>query len=334
MKRILAIIMLLVLLLNGPHPKVERPLQRGVFRVGPRPIWVPIDLAARGYGPLRLFGVWQLQSDHNGFGGISALIVRADNKFTALGDNAVASDFGVGIDAGDATMTPLPLARRERREDWQAFDSESLARDPRTGRLWVGFEDGPAICRYSAGFERLEGCVEPPEMLGWGKRRSIESLVRLSDGRFLAIEEGRTGAGGRHDVLLWSGDPVDGRTGAPVHLSYEGPSGFAPTDALWLGGDRLLVLNRKLSLLGRGFTAKLELVRLPKLAAGVVLRGETITNFDSAGPVDNLEALALARETSGPVLWIASDDNHMLFQRSLLYRFSLPNAWVSDKPAP
>jgi hypothetical protein len=230
-------------------------------------------------------------------------------------------------------MEPLPLEANRANDRFQTMDTESVAIDPASRQLWVGFEDGLAICRFSPNFEQVQGCVRPKAMAQWSPRQSIESLVRFGDGRFLAIEEGTTGAGGRHDVLLWAGDPVDRRTPEPVHLSYQAPAGFAPTDALWLGGDRLLVLNRRLSLF-EGFTAKLVMVRLPRLAAGAVLRGEVITDFRSPGPVDNLEAMALGKEASGPALWIASDNNHLFFQKTLLYRFSIPSDWVSDRPAP
>ncbi len=68
------------------------------------------------------------------------------------------------------------------------------------------------------------------------------------------------------------------------------------------GGDRLLVLNRRLTVFG-WFTARLALVRLPGPAEGAVLRGATVATFDRPGPVDNMEALALTREggRAGPV---------------------------------
>jgi hypothetical protein len=333
MKRILGILLLLILLLDGPHHAVERPIARTVFSVGPQPIWVPIDLAARGYGRLKLFGLWELQSDLGAFGGVSALLVRPDGGFTALSDGGYFSTFGIGANSGDAEMAPLPLRRGKHGGHLSPTDSESLATDPATGRHWIGFEDAQAICRYSADFAIAEACVVPKAMSEWSTRRSIESLVRFSDGRFLAIEEGSSGASGRHDVLLWAGDPVEKGTPPPVHLSFAAPEGFSPTEALWLGGDRLLVLTRRLSLF-EGFTAKLVLVRLPKLKAGTVLRGEVIADFRRPGPVDNLEAMALARESIGPVLWVASDDNHLFLQRTLLYRFLLPADWVSSQPAP
>ncbi len=82
------------------------------------------------------------------------------------------------------------------------------------------------------------------------------------------------------------------------------------------------------------FTARLTLVRMPRLRAGAVLRGEVIASFERPGPIDNLEGLALSHEQGLPILWIASDDNHLILQRTLLFKFALPRDWVSDAPAP
>ena len=84
-----------------------------------------------------------------------------------------------------------------------------------------------------------------------------------------------------------------------------------------------------------GYTARLALVRMPRLEAGAQLRGEPIARFQRPGPSDNMEALALGRDSAGrPQLYVASDDNHLFLQRTLLFRFALPEGWVTDERAP
>lgn len=57
-----------------------------------------------------------------------------------------------------------------------------------------------------------------------------------------------------------------------------------------------------------------------------------------AAPVqhDNFEALAMSWEKRRgkqiPVLWIASDDNGLFFQRTLLLKFAMPTEWFADRP--
>lgn len=329
MPRIALILLLFVLLTPAPHLKLEPPLPPTPFAMKAEPLPQPSDL--RDYGPLRLTGVWRLRGGSDMFGGISALLAEPDGRFLALADSGQASRFRLD---GQGRIAALPRLDGERMEPVWKQDSESMARDSLTGRIWVGFERVQRICRYAPGFVRIEACARPPDVMRWPQEGSLESLVRFGDGRFLAIAERANTAHGGFDALLWAGDPVDPATPPPMHLTYHGPAGYRPTDALWLGGDRLLVLNRRLTL-AEGFTARLALVRLPRLEAGALLRGETIAAFRRPRPADNLEALALGRDSQGrPLLYVASDDNHLFLQRSLLFRFALPPDWVSDAPAP
>lgn len=328
MQRIAAILLLYVLLINAPAARPDPPLPPTALHVTARPLPVP----PQSYGPLRLTGLWHLTGSHRAFGGISALLVDDNGHVLALADSGETTRFT--LTGGPARIAALPRTAAIQSEPRWKQDSESMTRDPRTGRIWVGFERVQRICRYAPDLSRAEACVEPPAVARWPEEGSLESLVRLGDGRFLAISERAPARDGGFDMLLWAGDPVEGATPPPVRLSYRGPPGYRPTDALWLGGDRLLVLERRLTL-AEGFTARLALVRMPALRAGAVLVGEPIADFRRPGPVDNLEALALARDSAGkPLLYIASDDNRLFLQRTLLFRFALPDDWVSDAPAP
>jgi len=284
------------------------------------------------FGPLQLLDAWQLTSPHPAFGGFSSLLVDDDGGLIALNDSGELFGFRL-VEDGRGIVMPLPRFRVEQEVPKWRWDSESMVRDPVSGHIWVGFEHLQRICRYAPGFARLEGCVSPPEVRRWPLTGSIESLIRFGDGRFMAIAEMARRGDGAHDVLLWQGDPVERATPPPIHLGYRPPPGYRPTDALWLGGDRLLVLNRRLTL-AEGFTAKIALVRLPVLVAGAQLDGEVVATFAPPGLADNFEALALSHERGRAILWLASDDNHLFLQRSLLLRFALPEDWVSERPAP
>ncbi|WP_163365749.1 esterase-like activity of phytase family protein, partial [Enterobacter asburiae] len=61
--------------------------------------------------------------------------------------------------------------------------------DPATGQIWVGFERYNAIWRYDDGLTRAERSVEPAAMRDWSENGGPESMVRLRDGRFVAIGE-------------------------------------------------------------------------------------------------------------------------------------------------
>ncbi len=144
--------------------------------------------------------------------------------------------------------------------------------------------------------------------------------MRLRDGRFLIFSEGARG--GRHSqVLLFDGDPALAGIRATA-LRYLPPDDSRPTDAALLPDGRLLVLNRRFTILD-GLSAALVLVDLPALNESTVLTGEVIADFRSPAIVDNLEALSVTREGSATILWIASDDNFSPLQRTLLLKFAL-----------
>jgi hypothetical protein len=331
MRRIALILLLFILLSQPPIGRSGNGALAPVA-LSVRAEAVPVDAAVmqRDYGGLRLTGLWSLHGSIGAFGGISALLADADGRFIAITDSGESAMFKPG---GAGRMAALPRLASDGDTIRGNHDSESVTRDPVTGRIWIGFERAQRICRYAPELAQIERCASAAALQAWPIEGSIEALARLGDGRFIAISERANTPSGGYDALLWAGDPVEPSTAPPVHLTYRGPPGYRPTDALWLGGDRLLVLTRRLTLL-EGFTARLTLVRLPKLEAGATLHGETIAAFRSPGPSDNLEALALGEEGGRPVLYIAADDNRLFFQRSLLFRFALPDGWVSDAPAP
>jgi hypothetical protein len=332
MKRIAAILILFILLTAAPHYGQESLLRPTPIQLKVEALPFPPPDVQRAYGPLRLEGFWRLSSTVPAFGGISSLFVNEDGGFTGLNDSGEWASFRLD-GSPNGMMAALPRAPEQVHEQRRLQDSESMTRDPATGRIWAGFEAKQRICRYARALGAIEGCVRPAAMQAWPEQGGAESLVRLGDGRFIAIGERANAPGGGYDVLLWAGDPVDPRTPPPVHMRYLGPTGYRPTDALWLGGDSLLVLTRRMTV-ADWFTARLTLVHMPKLAAGALLRGEVIASFERPGPTDNLEALALSHERGRPILWIASDDNHLVLQRTLLFKFALPKYWVSDAPAP
>jgi hypothetical protein len=332
MQRIAAILILFILLTAAPHYGQESLLRSTPIQLKVELLPFPLPDVQRAYGPLRLEGFWRLSSAVPAFGGISSLFVNENGGFTGLDDSGEWATFRLE-GPPNGMMAALPRTHEQAGEQRRIQDSESMTLDPATGRIWAGFEAKARICRYARGFRAVEGCVRPAAMQAWPEQGGAESLVRLGDGRFLAIGERANAPGGGFDVLLWASDPVDPRTPPPVHLRYIAPTGYRPTDALWLGGDRLLVLTRRMTV-ADWFTARLTLVRMPRLADGAVLRGEVIASFERPGPIDNLEALALNHEKGRPILWIASDDNHLVLQRTLLFKFALPKDWVSDGPAP
>jgi hypothetical protein len=280
------------------------------------------DPARTMLGPLHYLGGWELVADTRSFGGLSALRVLPHGRLLALSDSAVVVDMpqpgnpGLGI----ARRLPRGSGAKALRS---MFDSESLAHDPATGKYWVGFEDGQAICRYDARFTVQESCVQWPEMRRWPGAMGAEAMVRLPDGRFLVISEGQLVDDDGRDTLLFRGDPADPKTPPPIHLVYAPPTGYDPDDAVLIGNGQMLVLNRRATL-SQGFTAIITLVDISDLRPGTVLRGREIAQLVPPIQSDNYEGMAIERAGSQRILWIVSDDNHLFFERTLLLKFALP----------
>ncbi|MCE7795212.1 esterase-like activity of phytase family protein [Sphingobium sufflavum] len=334
MERIAAILVIFVLLINGRHVDTRHPAIAVPIVITAQP--VPLDShdpARRTVGALRYLGGWVLGSDHPGFGGFSSLYRAPDGLLTLLSDTGEAATFRPGTGRRPGIFRPLPIFAAEAREPNWRWDTESLAVDPVTGRRWVGFELTRRICRYAPDFTRVEQCRPHPEIQSWPETTGMESLVRLPDGRFLALAEDAPGRGeaqedGAKDVLLFPADPVTPAGRRAVRLSYRPPPGYLPTDALWLGGGRMLVMNRRVTPFSL-FTGVLTLVDVGRPHAGQRLEGRVVARLESPLLHDNYEAITLSWERGEPVLWVASDDNHLLFQRTLLLKFALPRAWVA-----
>lgn len=326
MRRILIVLLLAILLLPAPHKNKPELLHPGPLLVQARPLPLQAaDPAQRRVGALDYLAGWQLTSPHSGFGGISSLLVDPPGQVLALSDSGTLMGFAVepGPHSRHPFIAPLPIRQEDRGQPWWAWDSESLTRDPVTGRYWVGFEMLQRICRYSPGFARVEACRTWPEIEAWPETGSIEAMARLPDGRFVAIAEMGMTSDGSHDTLLFSGDPAESSTPSPIHLRYVPPRGYRPTDAVALDERHLLVLNRRVTLKDL-FTATLAIIELPAAAQpNDQLRARTLARLAPPLLADNFEGLAVTHEGGRTILWIVSDDNHEFFQRTLLLKFAL-----------
>lgn len=326
MRRILIVLLLAILLLPAPHKNKPELFGPGPLLVRVRALPLSsIDPSVNQVGALTYKGGWQLSSPHRGFGGISSLMVDAHGQVLALSDSGTLMGFAVRPrpDNRHPFIAPLPVRAEDRSQPWWAWDSESLTHDPATDRYWVGFEMLQRICRYAPGFARVEACRTWPDIEAWPETGSIESMARLPDGRFLVIAEMGMTSDGSHDTLLFSGDPADEATPAPIHLRYAPPRGYRPTDLVALDERRLLVLNRRVTLQNL-FTATLAIVELPASPrAGDRLKARTLAQLAPPLLADNFEGVALSREQGQTMVWIVSDDNHEFFQRTLLLKFAL-----------
>lgn len=317
---VLALLCCIPLSASGPDPRL---LLGPEARVKAEPVSLDArDPSRNRVGALTYLGGVALASPDPAFGGFSAMRL-AGGRFTLVSDGGNVVSFRIGGDFrirdamfGDVSDGPGTGWNKPDR------DVESLTFDPATGTTWLGYERDNAIWRYDATLQHVQRSARPAAIRDWPSNGGLESLVRLHNGRFVAISEtGRPKSGKGRIALLFGGDPTEAPDRA-IAFTYLPPAGFDPSDAVELPDGRLLVLNRRFAIHAL-FTAKLTLLDPRAIRAGATIEGREIAHFAAPLLHDNFEALAVAREGEDTVLWIAADDNQQLWERSLLLKFRL-----------
>ena len=289
----------------------------------------PDDASRTRIGGLTYLGGIELTGSDPAFGGYSSLQVVGDD-FTLLSDGGNILRFTMGDDwrPRDVSGANLPAGPGI---GWEKDDrdSESMASDGRY--VWVGFERYNQIWRYDRGFSRDEGHVGPRAMAKWDANGGPESLALLPDGRFVTISEmshtpPRRWAGSKaarlktRDALIFAGDPL--RDPHPQRFAVIETGRYDVSDAAALPNGDLLLLDRKFDPPFH-FTTRITRVRAADIAPGRVALPVPIARFAPPLTSDNFEGLAVTREGGATMLWIVSDDNQSLLQRTLLMKFRL-----------
>ena len=287
------------------------------IRIRPVPL-NPDDLSQRRTGALLFLRGWRLDSPAARFGGISAIHVER-GRVTALSDTGDVIEFALPSRPGTVRgrIAPLP---RPTLPGLPKFNQDTEALAVAGDRAWISYERHNRIGRYFRPDWRWEVWSKPAPMQRWRSNSGAEAMVRLDDGRFLVFAEGAP-EGEYSDVLLFQGDAAEPQTRS-IPLRYRRPGGYRVTDAALLPDGRLLILHRRLSWLS-GISAKLSIASLEGLAPGDVIHGREIAALGGALTVDNMEAVSVAREAGRTIVRIASDNNYMAFQRTLLLEFEL-----------
>ncbi|WP_370033988.1 esterase-like activity of phytase family protein [Qipengyuania mesophila] len=275
----------------------------------------PLAVESTHAGPFQLIAGWQMTGDRLQFGGWSALVVLDGQRFLAGSDGGRRLVF----ERPDRSRLPGLLDRFHDNEQSikEGRDLESLAIDPSSGTVWGGFEYRQSIVRFDAEY-RPDGEVHPHTMRRWDDNAGPESLARLSDGRFLVIEEGaQLWRGHHHAALLFTGDPIDDPH--PENLVVEVPQGYRPVDATPLGGGKALVLLRRLIWgVPPTFETALAVLDVDRRDDRGIARARLLAELGNSIPQDNYEGLAITEDSDGRHVWLISDDNFMSFQRTLL----------------
>jgi hypothetical protein len=197
-------------------------------------------------------------------------------------------------------------------------DAEALTRAP-DGSFLVEFESVHRIWRYApppATFDSLPLPVPvPPELSNAPSNGGLESITVLPDGRLLAITEEFANPDGSFKGWLL-------KDGQFAELSYLPSDGFQASDCAALKNGDVIVIERRYVPLGI-FTSD-ELVKARDIQPGAKLVGEELLRLEYPLEIDNFEGVAVQEDPiKGTTIYLVSDDNYSMFQRTLLLQFRL-----------
>lgn len=320
----------------------------GLFRFKPRvalPGLTPIPVEAHPIAALSRFGIVEntapplvfrgglvLESDAPHFGGISGLRMTDHGYgFAAVTDagywvqGRLLYDRGRPKGVADVVMASvLGPEGKPLRENGKG-DIESLELTSETAYLgFEGHRNGVAVFRPTSDLLRRPGRLlsVPQDIVKLPKGRGLEALAAIPPehdfgGALLAIaERDRTGRDLAPAWILHNGPALE----LKVHLT----DGYDISDAVFIPEGDLLLLERRLSLLG-GFKMRLRRVPAANIHPGAVLDGAVVLEVNRLfHKIDNMEGIAAHRDENGiTVITAVSDDNFLPIQRKLLLQWEL-----------
>lgn len=310
-----------------------RPIEE--FRIGD---------PATAFGPLEFRGGLELASTDPGFGSLSGLDFSLDGKtLYAVADTGFwfaarpVEDGGrlVGLEAPrvgpilDRSGRPV-VGKRE-------GDAEGLRITGKDGKevALVSFEQVSDLRQFAASPDLAlarSRSRKLPSMSGVRRNQGLEAVAVAPRGTALAgatvlIAERSLDKAGNHRGWIVGGK-------RPGTFSLKRSDDYDVTDAAFLPGGDLLVLERRFSLTG-GLAMRLRRIAAAHLRPGATVDGPALIEADMKSQIDNMEGLAVrAGEGGETLIAIVSDNNHNLLQRTLLLYFALPPVVDAEVPIP
>lgn len=285
----------------------------------------PNDPKVQTVGRLRYRGGVTLRSTDSRFGGLSSLLVLANGRtFLSASDRGHWVSGTIGYDGNGnlndiSGVSIVPLLGPEGQwltvRPWR--DAESLTQW-RDGGLIVSFEDAHRLWAYPGRTQQPTRLEPPPKLNRAPRNGGIEALTTLPGARLFALSE-----------RLEDEDSVIGWIGAPGGrwwiFNYAVDGGYRPTGATTLPDGSVLVLERRFPPIG------VRLRRIPDsalellvLESDPLVTPELVGTFSPEMTMDNMEGVDARQTEDGRVLvYMVSDDNFNLLQRTLMMMFEL-----------
>ena len=328
----------------GPKPRMSTDSSEPVT-IHARQLdgFVKSDAAVRRFGRLEWRGGLVLSSPSRTFGGWSGLSVSPDGtSLLAVSDagswlrGKLLYERGQVKAIKSAEMGPIraldgsPL-RRSRDRDAEALTLISGTLDK--GTALIAFEQNNRIGVFplsKAGPKKPSRYLTLPAAVRSRRGKDgLESVTVLQGGPrngaiHAVLERGRPGDGGKEGWLI--------KNGRMHSFTLTDLGGFEVTDAASLTNGDVIFLERRFRW-SEGVRMRLRRVEASSIKPKAVLKGEVLLEADMNQQIDNMEGLAIHRNSAGEtILTLISDDNfNRLLQRTVLLQFALLPAAKSAK---
>ncbi len=269
-------------------------------------------------GRLTLAGAWELTGRHRDFGSYSGL-AQTNGGLVAVGDRGGVLWFPRPDQPGRWRTQLTRLVDLDWRKHRFDTDAESVAVEPKTGELLVGFEDSSALERFSPDLAKRTR-IALPVLREWPDNEGPEAMTRLADGRTVIVGEvyarwlDRT----LHPALVFPSLPRPYEQ--PARFTLRMPPGYRPAELTQMPDGRLLVLGRGFSLVG--FRSVIAVFAPSDIHAGATIAPRVLSQINDPGIRENYEGMTVTREADGgQAIWLISDNNQMVWaQRTLLLK--------------
>lgn len=286
----------------------------------------PTAPAETRLGRLDYLGGLILAAGEGGFGGYSGIAVDVDGAgLWAIADTGhwLRLDFrrneaGLPVDIAAAQILPLRDANGTAITRKTLNDAEAL-RHLADGRWLVSFERAHRLWLYDKPGGLASATIEVPASVAQQPDNGgIEAVAAFANGDLLLFSEDMRAVNGADGNAAWLW-----RQGSWRDLVWPARDDFKPTDAVALENGDVIVLERYYKPV-IGPKARLQRIPAASLDADRPLRTELLAEWAAPYSVDNMEALDVRRLPDGSLwLYVMSDDNQNILQRTLLMIFRL-----------
>ena len=326
MRLIFAVLFLLTLPATGIAEDDSAPIRA-------KPL-LYFDIADSGkvrFGNLTYAGGLVLYSSNRHFGGLSAMRVSKDDEVLAVTDSGFwyfatikRNQDGSPVGFENSSLSPILD------EDGKPFlskwsvDAEGLAIGDK--HIFVSAEQFGRVLQFDRQDDqhKAKSKIIVSEFPGGQLRGSfgLEALAIVpsvpggqpNGGTLLALSEGSTNEDGNLRGFFIAGEVID-------TLSVKRSDGYSITDAAFLPGGDLLILERRFTL-GQGSQARIRQISKAAIVPGAVLDGTTIFEANRHQQIDNMEGISVFKDKAGKTrIALISDNNHWLLQRTIYLEF-------------